>query len=290
MSAHGTSGGAKTSEPVDVTVLTPSFGYGRFIEDALESVRRQTGVTVQHVVQDGGSTDETLEVLERHGDAVSWRSEPDAGQSDALNRALRRARGEWVAWLNADEFYLPNALSRLVAAGRAAAADVVYAELTLVDEDGRQVGSAPQHPFAHRILRWYGCYISSCAILIRRSVLGDDPWRTDLRMLMDWELYLDLAAQGRRFAYLPEPVAAFRLHPGQVSGSSADTFRAEFAAVRGRYGIPGGLVPAGRVLHGAAKLAGGAYRRQLIARRARGRDLRWFAAAQTGVVGAARAG
>ena len=100
---------------VDLSVVTPSFGYAHYLRDAIESVSGQRGITVEHIIQDGGSTDGTVELLESLGDAVDWGSETDDGQSDALNRALRRARGRWVAWLNADEFYLPNGLTTLVA-------------------------------------------------------------------------------------------------------------------------------------------------------------------------------
>src|SRR5919106_662562 len=96
-----------------ISVLTPSRGYGRFIADAIESAKQQVGVTVQHVVQDAGSDDGTLDILWSYGDAVDWTSEPDSGQSDALNRALGRATGDWIAWLNADEFYLPDGLRML---------------------------------------------------------------------------------------------------------------------------------------------------------------------------------
>jgi glycosyltransferase involved in cell wall biosynthesis len=109
----------------DVSVLTPSYGYGRFIGDALESVKRQDGVSVEHIVQDAGSEDETIDILRGYGERLRWRSEPDRGQSDALNKALQLARGRWVAWLNADEFYFPGALQALVAIGDKTKADVV---------------------------------------------------------------------------------------------------------------------------------------------------------------------
>src|SRR4051794_22482734 len=117
----------------DVTVITPSFGYGQFIEDAIRSVLGQQGLRVQHVVQDGGSTDATVDVLKTYSDEVDWVSHPDRGQSDALNEALERAKGTWVAWLNADEFYLPGGLAALVATGEKTSADVVYGDNVFVD-------------------------------------------------------------------------------------------------------------------------------------------------------------
>src|SRR4249919_3843647 len=110
---------------IDVSVLTPSYGYGRFIADSIESVIRQDGMRIEHIVQDGGSEDETLNVLRSYGDHVTWTSEPDKGQSDALNKALAMATGRWVAWLNADEYYLPGGLASLIQEGERSGTDVV---------------------------------------------------------------------------------------------------------------------------------------------------------------------
>ena len=141
---------------VDVTVLTPSYNYGRFIEDALLSVRCQRGPSVEHVIQDGGSTDNTPQILADDSGHIDWTSEPDRGQSDALNRALSRATGRWIAWLNADEFYLPGSLACLVEQGERSGADVVYGECVIVDEAGSVVRLLPQYRFSSRVLRSYG--------------------------------------------------------------------------------------------------------------------------------------
>jgi glycosyltransferase involved in cell wall biosynthesis len=261
---------------VDVTVLTPSFGYGRFIEDGILSVLHQNGVTVEHVIQDGGSTDETLAVLHRYDDVVDWRSEPDRGQSDALNRALRRARGRWIAWLNADEFYLPGGLAELVRKGDGTSADVVYGDNVFVDERGHILRLLPQHPFSLLILRLYGCYIPSSSTIFRRSSLPPDPWDATVRMLMDWDLYLRLAAAGARFEKVAYPVGAFRRHQHQVTSRPSSDFSDEYRRLHVRHGINPPSRRWGPWLHRSSKLRSGAYVRQLKARRVHGRGLRWF--------------
>jgi glycosyltransferase involved in cell wall biosynthesis len=265
----------------DVSVLTPSFGYGRFIEDAILSVLGQEGVSVEHVVQDAQSNDGTVEVLRRFDGRIRWASEPDDGQSDALNRALAKASGKWIAWLNADEFYLPGGLAALVHRGERAGADVVYGDCVFVDEGGRAERLLPQHRFSARILREYGCYIPSNAVLIRRSVLGDAPWDPTLKRIMDWDLYMRLLAAGARFAHLPYPAAAFRAHENRVTAEPPPDYQEE-SEVASRYGLPYDVVERwnasrwGRWLHPVYKIVGRAYVRQLRARSLRGRDLRWF--------------
>jgi len=80
----------------DVSVVTPSYGYAHYLRDAIESVAEQRGVTVEHVIQDGASTDGTVELLRELDDLVDWTSEPDEGQSDALNRAFALSSGRWI--------------------------------------------------------------------------------------------------------------------------------------------------------------------------------------------------
>lgn len=260
----------------DVSVLTPSYGYGRYIRDSILSVLGQEGVSVQHVVQDAGSLDETLDVLGEFGDAVDWESEPDEGQSDALNKALNRATGRWIGWLNADEFYLPGALSALVDRGEEKGADVVHADTLFVDERGRMLRLQPQHRFSDTVLRLYGCFIASSGIVIRRSAIGDRPWDTGLRMMMDWELYLRLATNGAKFVTLAYPTGAFRWHGERVTARRSD-FVDEYPRIFGRYGISPSSRRWGRWLHGGYKLLSASYLRQARARSLRGRDMRWFA-------------
>ena len=262
-----------------VSVLTPSFGYGRFISDAIESVLKQNAAEIEHIVQDGASRDDTVEVLGSYGDRIDWRSEPDKGQANALNRAFSRANGEWIAWLNADEFYLPGALSQLVDAGRRSNADVVYGDAVFVNEDGSFMRLLPQHRFSRYVLRSYGPFIPSCSVIFRRESLGSLPWDEQCRRIMDFELYLRLQSEGRHFLYVPVPVGAFRVHEARVTAQPAEPSSEEHATVRHRYGLNGprqGKLSRGRVAHGLIKFIDGSYARQRRASRSNANDLRWF--------------
>ena len=258
-----------------MTVLTPSLNYGRFIEDSILSVIGQDGLSIQHVIQDGGSIDGTRDVLQGYERAVEWVSEPDEGQSDALNKALSRARGRWIAWLNADEFYLPHGLAELVRRGDSTFADVVFGDNVFVNQDGHVARLLPQHPFSLWILRTFGCYIASSSTIFRRSSLPALPWDTSVRMMMDWDLYLRLASRHARFEKVNYPIGAFRRHPDQVTAQSADLFRQEHSKLFARYHISPSSRRLGPWLHGAYKLWSGAYWRQLRATRFHGRSLLW---------------
>jgi len=263
-----------------VAVLTPSYGYGRFIADAVNSVRLQHGPELEHVVQDGGSNDETIEILQSvNNQALKWQSQADKGQSDALNRAMTRTRADAIAWLNADEFYLPGALQRLTQILMRTGSDVVFGDCVFVDAEGRLLRLLPAHTFSRLVLRTYGPFIPSCAALFRRSVLGDTPWDPEIERILDWDLYLRLANDGVRFTYLPYPVGAFRVHESRITATPRSHHIASYQAVAKRYDLRRGRPSraVGRLMHVALKAGSGAYVRQLRARGLRGADMRWFA-------------
>ncbi len=266
---------------VDVSVLTPSYGYARYIGDAIQSVTMQEGLTVAHVIQDGGSTDGTVDVLKDAGPQVDWRSEPDTGQSDALNKALSRATGRWVSWLNADEFYLPGALEHLVATADRAGADIAYGDAVFVDAEGKLTRLLSQHRFDRTTLFHYGTIIPSCAVLIRRESLGDSPWDGSLRLLMDREVYMKLVQAGAKAVYTKRPIGAFRVHDERVSAGSSESFATDYERIATRYGATS---PTKKRLalakHRWLKLIDGSYARQRRVAGLIGQDLRWFASPQ----------
>ena len=273
---------------VDISVLTPSLNYGRFIADTLLSTRGQhhRNLSVEHVVQDGLSSDETLEVLRGFDGRVDWSSEADQGQSDALNKALARASGRWIGWLNADEFLMPGGLTHLVCVGERTQSDVVYGDCVIMDEEGRLVRLQTQHRFSPRLLGEYGCYIASSGTIFRRSVLGETPWDVGIGRVMDWDLYMKLMARGATFRHVSYPVGAFRLHPGQVTASPWEQWEEESAVVAARHHQPADNVERWRRhvqaqrWHRFRKFIEGSYVREMRARALRGRDMRWFSSAE----------
>jgi len=273
------------TETLDLTVVTPSYGYAHYLRDAIESVAEQEGITVEHIIQDGASTDGTVELLEELDDLVDWVSEPDQGQSDALNRGIARARGRWIAWLNADEFYLPGGLATLVREGDRSGADVVYGDTLFSDGDGRLTRLLPEHRFSPFVLKSYGCFISTVSCIARTAALGAEPIDATMRRMMDWDLYLRLLSEQATFRHVRTPVGVFRAHDTRVTATEkrgffqrlnrGDGFGREYDMVRERYGAMR-MRRAGHLAHGALKVADGAYARQARARKLHGADLRWW--------------
>jgi glycosyltransferase involved in cell wall biosynthesis len=195
-----------------VSVVTPSYQQGAFVERTLESVSRQ-GEAVEHIVMDGGSTDGTLEVLQRWGDRISFSSGPDGGQTAAINAGMSIARGEILGYLNSDDVYYDGAVAAAVAAfERDPSADVIYGMADLIDAGDRILGAYPTEEWSLERLKRV-CFLCQPAVFFRRRVLDRfglfDP---SLRFCMDYEYWLRLGMRNVRFAYLPVRLAGSRIH------------------------------------------------------------------------------
>lgn len=180
-----------------VTLITPSYNQARFLPDAIESVLAQDYENLEYWVIDGGSTDGSVELLERYGDRLQWVSEPDRGQAHAINKGIERARGSLVGWLNSDDALLPGALSRMVERfEKRPELGLVYGRGNEIDEDGRSLGAfAGTEPFNLWRLLFVLDFVLQPATLFQRDLVQRLGMLDEsLHWAMDWDLWLRLAA------------------------------------------------------------------------------------------------
>ncbi len=199
-----------------VSIVTPSYNQGGFIRETIESVLGQDYPNIEYWVIDGGSTDETLAVLYtfERDPRLHWISEPDRGQSDAINKGLARCHGELFAWLNADDVYLPGAVSVAVAGLQAhPGAAGVYGDCEYIDEAGRVIDLHPTSQFDYTTLvRTARTPIPQPATFLRHNAVAAIGYLdADLSMVMDFDLWLRLGLLAP-LVYLPKPLARFREH------------------------------------------------------------------------------
>jgi len=205
------------SKPLAISVVTPSFNQGATIEETILSIRDQGYPHFEHFVMDGGSDDDTVSVLERHPHLL-WVSEPDGGQTDAINKGLAKARGEVVAYLNSDDCYRPGAFHAVAEAFEDADCQVLVGECDIIDEAGKPKGVyLAQLDSAPDLLRWWlwdkGVCIPQPAVFIRRSALeAAGPFDASFDMAMDLEMWMRLA---KRFPFTMarRTLAAYRDTP-----------------------------------------------------------------------------
>lgn len=198
-----------------VSVVTPSFNQGVFIERTLLSVRRQevNGFDIEHFVVDGGSSDSTLDTLRRFGETVQWVSEADYGQSHAVNKGIRATGGSIIGWLNSDDVYYPGAVNYVVDYLNAnPQVDVVYGMAEHIDEQDRPFEDYPTEPWdLERLIQT--CFICQPALFMRRRVVDEFGLLDEsLQYCMDYEYWLRLGRGGAQFAYVRRKLAGSRLY------------------------------------------------------------------------------
>jgi GT2 family glycosyltransferase len=219
-----------------VTVAVPSYNQGRFLEATLRSIFAQR-VPVEVMVADGGSNDHSLHIIEGWRDQLTWfRSEPDKGQSSAINAAISHGRAPLVCWLNSDDLLLPGGLATLVATIESdPSIGVAYGGCLRIDEHGRVIGRTPLVPFSGDALSRRSI-IAQPASIIRREVWeavgGLDE---NLHLALDFDLWWRLHRAGFRFAHVGVDVAAARLHPAAKTIRLASEMYAECKSVVYRY-------------------------------------------------------
>lgn len=215
-----------------VSVVTPSMNALPFLVENVESVRSQDYPAIEHIICDGGSTDGTQEVL-RCFPHLRWISERDRGQSDALNKGFRMARGEIVGWLNADDVYELGAVARAVGyLIKHPEIDLVYGDVRVIDAEGRELGISRSESLDIDALLSLNPIPQPSVFLRRRCLELLGGLDESLHYVMDWELWIRFALAGLKAQYLQgEVLAGFRLCAGTKSFEHPMRFRQECVGV-----------------------------------------------------------
>jgi hypothetical protein len=220
-----------------ISIVTPSLQQGRFIARTLYSVLEQQYPALEYVVQDGGSTDKTLDVLEAFAPLLTcWVSESDDGQADAINRGFAQTSGEIMCWLNSDDLLLPGSLAYVARYfAEHPEVDVVYGYRLMIDVDDGQIGAwiLPAHSGLALTL---ADHIPQETVFWRRRIWDATGGHVDpsFTYALDWDLLLRFHAAGAKMACAPRYLGAFRVHEEQKSARAQDAAEAECGLLRER--------------------------------------------------------
>jgi GT2 family glycosyltransferase len=220
-----------------ISIVTPSFEQGHFLERTLYSVVNQNYPTLEYVVQDGGSSDGSVDVLRRYEKSLTyWVSEPDDGQGDAINRGFAHTSGEIMAYLNSDDLLLPGALAYIARYfATHPKVDVIYGHRMMIDEHDGHIGSLilPRHDDEELTLL---DFVPQETLFWRRTAWerAGGQIDTSLRFAVDWDLLLRLQAVGAKMVRVPRFLGAFRVHDAQKTATWYDDCLIECEALRRR--------------------------------------------------------
>jgi glycosyltransferase involved in cell wall biosynthesis len=220
-----------------ISIVTPSYNQARFLERTILSVLEQGYPNLEYIIIDGGSSDGSVDIIRKYQQRLAyWVSEPDQGQADAIRKGFTKSSGEILAWLNADDLYLPGALLRVAEAfQKNPEADLVFGNIYLIDESDRRIGEIRFVKFDFPTLIFEGGNLHQTGAFWTRRIYdqvgGINP---RYRFCMDFDFFCRVAAVGH-LVHLKQHLACFRLHKDAKSLTIEDIGISEHEEIQRRY-------------------------------------------------------
>jgi glycosyltransferase involved in cell wall biosynthesis len=221
-----------------VSIVTPSYNHAHFLEETIRSVLDQDYPKIEYIIVDGGSADGSPEIIHSYEAHLAWWvSEPDQGQTDAINKGFLRANGEIFAWLNSDDTYQPGAIREAAAYLQShPEVGMVYGDAHFIDEHGQVTGRFPARQTNYHRLRRGFVHIPQQASFFRADLWREvGPLDPSFYFAMDYDLWVRLAKISQ-LQYLPRPWANFRLHPSAKTNMADERCWPEMLRVHYRDG------------------------------------------------------
>ncbi len=206
-----------------ISIVTPSFNQGEFIEEAIKSVQSQLPAgMVEHIIIDNCSTDQTKEVVAKYPHVV-FVSEPDEGQSDAINKGFKIAKGQIIGWLNADDYYMPGTFDKVSSILSADDVHGIYSNVRFINKDNKFI----KNLIVHKPVKWlslFHCYIPSTSFFFKRVIIDEGLFiDKDMHISMDKDFFANIFYKGFKIKFVNDFFASFRWHDSNKSLDTADT-------------------------------------------------------------------
>jgi len=221
-----------------ISIVTPSYNQGCFLEETILSVINQNYPKLEYIIIDGGSTDNSVDIIKKYKDSIAyWVSEKDLGQTNAINKGLRIARGDILTWLNSDDTLLPGVLFKVseIFASHPEAG-IVYGDCNIVDKNGNLVLKRCCLPFDRKILVYaYNLIAQPASFFHRRVIDSIGALDESLNYSMDYEYWIRALKNDILFFQIPFPIASFRIHNSSKSVDQYKNMMGQHREVLNRY-------------------------------------------------------
>lgn len=208
-----------------ISIVTPSFNQGKYLEQTIISVLGQNYPNIEYIIIDGGSTDESVEIIKKYENQIAyWVSEPDEGQTHAINKGFKKATGELIGWMNSDDIYYPNAFEKIgkIYLETNGEADVIFGDKTNIDEDGNIIREYLYPPFSDLGIKYTtNMNISNQSAFWKRELLESVGYLDeDIQFAMDYEYFLRMALSGAKFHHIDAIIGALRMYDENKSSDA----------------------------------------------------------------------
>ena len=225
-----------------ISIITPSFNQAAFLERTILSVLEQDYPNLEYIVIDGGSSDGSVDIIRKYENRLAfWVSEPDHGQSHAINKGLRRATGDWVGWQNSDDIFYPGAFRRIAqAAIRYPKAELIIGDMNLIDEMDEVIRELKYVRPTYESLLAEGMVLTNQAAFWRRSLHVQIGWLNEsLHYGFDYEWFLRVLRKTDRAVHVPQCLGALRYHDATKTSCSQALFDEEYRSILDGRMLPG---------------------------------------------------
>ncbi len=232
-----------------LTIITPSYNQAKYLEKTILSVLNQNYPNLEYMIIDGGSTDGSVEIIKKYKKYLAyWVSEKDEGQTDAINKGLKKATGDLIAWQNSDDIYMPGAFTKVAKCFfKKTKAEVFFGNFWLMDSFDNIIRDIRFTPFSFKCSLMEGIGISNQAAFWRRELLEKHGYlNTSFEFAMDFEWWLRLGHKNVKFYFIKEYLGCLRIHPETKSSTILEEIGLpERVRIRQKYEL---IIPKGKAV------------------------------------------
>lgn len=231
-----------TKPKYKISVITPSYNQGHFIEETITSVLNQNYPNLEYIIMDGGSTDKTVDIIRKYEDSITyWVSQPDKGPADALQKGLAMATGDILCYLNSDDCFLNGTLHKVAHYfGQLPDVDVIHGNGYISNAHSQIVSSLYSNRWSLNLyLHGYAMIVQQSTFFRRAAYERTSGVNINNKTCWDGEMWVDMSLTGSRFHRVPNHLSVFRIHKHSITGSQTNTeaYRQDEERIRRKCGV-----------------------------------------------------